>query len=170
MTGSELKALRNGARMSVRELARKLDVNIATIYGWESGHYPVPGKREAQCLRIFGKIQNEAAQEQAPGVPADPGPKGVVLAPESLDAIRKILRNGIGKARLDEESQSAIRALVREELQEVVGTLAAEIVRVGRTLESKLDPLRLTPEVIASAREGDRYRGRCQEVLTGRSW
>ncbi len=170
MTGPDLKALRNGARMSVKDLARKLDVNIATIYGWEAGRYPVPSKREAQCLRIFGRTRDEAAQEQAPGVPVDPGPKGVVLAPESLDAIRKILCNGIGKARLDEESLSTIRALVREELQEVGRTLVAEIVRVGRTLESKQDMLRLTPEVIASAREGERYRGRCQEVLTGRSW
>ena len=170
MTGPELKALRNGARMSVKDLARKLDVNIATIYGWEAGRYPVPSKREAQCLRIFGIAQEEPSQVQASGAPAHSGPSKALLAPESLEEIRKTLRNEIGKARLDEESLSAIRALVREELQEVVGTLAAEIVRVGRMLESKLDPLRLTPEVIASAREGDRYRGRCQEVLTGRSW
>ena len=170
MTGQDLKALRNGARMSVKDLARKLDVNIATIYGWEAGRYPVPGKRVAQCLRIFGRTRDDAAPQGTPGVPADPGPREVVLAPESLDAIRKILRNGIGKAMLDEESLSAIRALVKAQLQEVVGTLAAEIARVGRTLESKQDLLRLTPEVIASAREGERYRGRCQEVLTERNW
>ena len=170
MTGPELKALRNGARMSVKDLARKLDVNIATIYGWESGHYPVPSKREAQCLRIFGIAREEPAQVQAFGAPEHSGPSKAVLAPESLEAIRKVLRNEIGKERLDEESFSAIRALVREELQEATQTLAAEIVRIGRMLESKQDPLRLSPEVIASAREGDRYRGRCQEVLTGRSW
>ena len=160
MTGSELKALRNGARMSVRELAKKLDVSIATIYGWESGHYPVPSKREAQCLRIFGIVRKESVQDKTSG-----------NSQESLEkVVRKVLREEIGKAVHNEESLGAIRSMIREELQDIGRTLEAEIVKVGLALETKHDTIRLTPEVSASAREGDRYRGRCQEVLTGRSW
>ncbi len=186
MTGEELKAMRKVPGISQSALARLIGCSHGMVSLWETGKSPIGDDWSEKIETVFRaripvsdalyvrekkSIVPEKEEVVSPPVvegsscrPAEPG--NVSLSGESLAAVRKILREEIEKDILKDDALAGIRELIHREMGEIGRSIAAEIGKIG----SPPAEIRLTPKVIASAREGERYRERCQEVLTGRNW
>lgn len=178
MTGEELKAMRKVPGISQSALACLIGCSHGMVSLWETGKSPIGDDWSEKIEAVF-KAQipvsdapyvrekksivpeSESSVPEKKEIVSPPVVEGsscrpaepvdVSLSGESLAAVRKILREEIEKAVLKDDALAGIRELIHREMGEIGRSIAAEIGKIG----SPPAEIRLTPKVIASAREGE---------------
>ena len=137
MTPFELKTLRFGAQLKMRELAERLGVTLSLISIWERGKSPIPKKWEKDILRACGS-KNETKQANTETNVVKDGSTAFRIEPVQVRMCQTV--------ELGPETMKALADLIDTAVRQIRNPS-------------------LAPEVIKAAREGDRYRAKTQEVL-----
>lgn len=125
MTPVELKELRFGAQLKMRELAERLGVTISLISMWERGKSPIPKKWEKDILRACGSVEKDA-KESTPEPVQVRIFQTVELGPETMRAIKDLIETAVRQLRMIPISPDVLKAekegdRYRAKTQEVLG-------------------------------------------------
>ena len=99
MTGNQLKSIRKARGLSVKDLAKQLNINFNTIYAWESGAKEIPPKRIKdldKALVITRDVDLDKSNLpliNSQIVPPDPDPK-ITFVEEIDKAIKMAIKSG----------------------------------------------------------------------------
>ncbi len=193
MTGPQLRIIRECAGISQLKLAQMLKTSQTWISRYERGLSLIPEEIAEKVALALPKPTLEAQKVKEEEIRAReqwqkktdtylktnrgrPRKESVEKGdPESTDRENV---SGESTSGVDAALTGSERTVIHEvrlcptvELgPETLKAIKDMIETAIRELVKPQAPVAIKPEVIASAREGERYRGRCQEVLTGRSW
>ncbi len=183
MTGTELKAIREAAGHSQGKLGKMLKTFQTRISLYERGAIPIPEDvaekvaillpapkeddedktlRERAVKRAWTRRTEEyiKAHPESPRkrkAKGDPTVKDSLTVPEP-GPDRPVEVRMCSTVELGPQTMRALSEMIREAVREMAKAVKPD------------GPEVIRPEVIAAAKDGDRYRAQCQEVLGRRGW
>ena len=199
MTGPQLRIIRECAGLSQLKLAQMIGTSQTWISRFERGLSIIPEEIAEKIAVTFPQAVRSAKveKEEAPPKGRRTRPKQIaedkaaeVAWKRQTEAhLRGDARHGARQYVENDTSESTDRGVVSKESTESSRLPSSFEIRLSgpvelgpQTLKSLRDmvmlavqelvapPVRIKPEVIEAAKEGDRYRERTQAVLNGRGW